>query len=118
MKKLLLVALVAFAGFNMVEARRGCSTNRCETSCEPKCEVKKACCIPAPRVVDCVSSVCEGEKPDLCGVIPAPRNVIKHVDTQITYTCAPLEGCAVPATEEQVEMFRQNGSVRPTTCCR
>lgn len=116
MKKLLLVALVAVSVVGLADAR-SCGKGRCETSCEPKC-APKACCIPAPRVVDCVSNVCEGEKPDLCGVIPAPRNVIKHVDTQITYSCAPLEGCAVPATEEQVEMFRQNGSVRPTTCCR
>lgn len=114
MKKLLLVALVAVSAFSLADAR---CRKSCETSCEPKC-APKACCIPAPRVVDCVSNVCEGEKPDICGVIPAPQNIIKHVDTQITYTCAPLEGCAVPATEEQVEMFRQNGSVRPTTCCR
>lgn len=117
MKKLLLVALVAVSVVGLADARCGKKSMSCATSCEPKSEAK-ACCIPAPRVVDCVTNVCEGEKPDLCGVVPAPRNVIKHVDTQITYSCAPLEGCAVPATEEQVEMFRQNGSVRPTTCCR
>lgn len=111
MKKLLVVALVAVSVVGLADARCG------RNSCAPvACEKRSSCCIPAPRVIDCVSNMCEGAMPDICGVVPAPRNVIKHIDTQITYSCAPLEGCAVPATAEQVEMFRANGSVRETTC--
>ena len=119
MKKLLLVALVAISGFSMVEARRGCSSGRCETSsCEPKCvKPEPVCCIRQPHIVGCTQTYDEGPKPDVCGAVPAPRDIEKHVHTSISYSCVD-NPCAAPITEDQLNFFKSIGSVRDTTCCQ
>ena len=118
MKKLLLVALVAATVAGTAEAgRRGC-----RTSCAPKCEKVQECnrsCIGKPRLVDCTfsNSCVEGEKPELCYLVPAPRNITKHTDVQtvITYSCADKPCCAVNPTAEQIEELRNTGAI-PSTC--
>lgn len=116
MKKLLVVALLAASIVSIADAR--CGKNRCapkKSECEP-C-VKTQCIRPACIVG--VDSTCdEGCMPDQCGAVPARRNVLKHVHTSVSYSCAPLEGCAVPATEEQVQAWKDMGSIPDTTTCR
>jgi hypothetical protein len=116
MKKLLLVALVAAMVAGTAEARR------CRSSCAPKCEPvceQRTSCIGKPRIVDCTfSNNCvEGEKPELCYLVPAPRNITKHTDVQtvITYSCADKPCCAVEPTADQVEQLRASGAI-PQTC--
>lgn len=121
MKKLLLVALVAAMVAGTAEARRCGQRNNCESKCEKVCETKceQRSCIGKPRLVDCTfsNSCVEGEKPELCYLVPAPRNITKHTDVQtvITYSCADKPACAVEPTLEQVEQLRASGAI-PQTC--
>lgn len=115
---LLVVALVAAAVVSNADARncskrRNCAT-QCETKCAPKCEQVK-CCIPAPHIVDCVTNVCEGEIPQLCSLKPARVNAIKHVDTNIYYTCAERGPCEVIPTQAQVDALIGMGAVPADT---
>lgn len=115
MKKLLVVALLAISFVGMSEARRCCKKKMsCETKCETPCVKKSVCCIPAPCIVGCENTRNEGCMPDICGVVPARVDVIKHVHTDVSYSCAGND-CAAPATPEQVEFFRSIGSV-PEGC--
>lgn len=117
MKKLLLVALVAAMIAGTAEARR-CGVKSCAPKCETRCEERRSC-IGAPRLVDCTYSqnCVEGPKPELCYLVPAPRNIVKHTDVQttITYDCACKPECAVDPTPEQVEQLRATGAI-PSTC--
>ena len=119
MKKFLLVALVAAMVAGTAEARRCGQRNDCAPKCEKVCAPVSKTCIGAARIVDCTYSddTSEGEKPDLCYVIPGRRDIVKHVHRtcDTSYSCAPLPCCAAPATAEQIEIFRNAGNI-PATC--
>lgn len=118
MKKLLLIALVAAMVAGTAEARHCGRRNSCAPKCEPVCE-QRSSCIGAPRIVECTSSsnCVEGDKPELCYLVPAPRNIVKNTDVQttITYSCACKPACAVDPTADQVEQLRASGAI-PQTC--
>lgn len=121
MKKLLLAAFVAALVAGTVEARRNCGRScdtKCEQVCETKCE-KRVNCMGKPRLVHqtCSNSCVEGEKPELCYLVPGPRNIVKHTDVQttITYSCDDKPCCAVNPTAEQIEELRATGAI-PSTC--
>ena len=110
MKKLFVVALLAASVVGMAEAR--CGSGRCaprREACAPVSCIRPAC------VVDCVSSTCEGEKPSVCALEAARVDVIKNVDTNIYYTCAPLKPCQVKPTQEQVDMLIGAGRLEAGT---
>lgn len=107
MKKLLMVALIATSFVGMVEAGR-CGKNNCERPCEQKCNKP---CIPAACIVGCENTMCEGEKPQLCALVPARVNVIKHVDTNISYSCADRPACSVIPSADQVNELVDAGIV-------
>lgn len=119
MKKLLLVALVAAMVAGTAEARRCGRRNECAPKCEKIQNCERVNCIGKPRLVDCTfsNSCVEGEKPELCYLVPAPRNITKHTDVQtvITYSCADKPCCAVEPTADQVEQLRASGAI-PQTC--
>ncbi len=109
MKKLLVVALLAASVVGMAEARcgsKGCYPKKkaCRTECPKRC-IRPAC------IVDCETSVCEGEMPQLCALEPARVDVIKHVDTNIFYTCADRGPCQVIPTQAQVDALIAEGSL-------
>jgi hypothetical protein len=119
MKKLLVVALLAASFVGMAEARR-CGRS-CAPVCAPVCAPKcaPAQCIGPARICEVTySNDCsEGEQPDLCYLVPARRNINKHVhrSEHITYTCGDKPACAVEPTPQQVEELRNAGSI-PSTC--
>lgn len=116
MKKLLLVALVAVSGFNMVEARRGgCSMNSCAPVCEtntcaPKCEQQK-CCIGAPVIVCRTVEESCGEMPQLCSLKPVRVHVNEHTQIIKTFSCAERGPCEVIPTQAQVDALVDMGAV-------
>ncbi len=119
MKKMLLVVALAAAVVSIADARCGrrnnsCAT-KCETQCAPKCETQQKCCIPSPVIVDCVTNVCEGEIPQLCSLKPARVNAVKHVDTNIYYSCAERGPCEVIPTQAQVDALIGMGAVPADT---
>jgi hypothetical protein len=115
MKKLLAVAmlLATVAGVEAVCGKgrsRNCSPCKTEVrECAPKNCLRPAC------VIDCVSNTCEGEKPQLCALEPARVDIIKHVDTNIYYTCAGPKGCQVVPTQEQVDQLIAGGHIPADT---
>lgn len=120
MKKLLLAAFVAALVAGTVEARH-CG-RRCETKCEPVCETKcekRTNCMGKAHIVECTSSsnCVQGDQPELCYLVPGPRNIAKHTDVQttITYSCVDKPCCAVDPTAEQVQQLRSMGAI-PESC--
>lgn len=118
MKKLLIIALVAISAVSIADARKRCGTKSCAApmrecapkKCAPRC-VEKVNCIRPACVVGCENSFCEGEKPSICALEPARVDVIKHVDTNVWYDCAPKKDCQVIPTQEQVDALIAQGSV-------
>jgi hypothetical protein len=120
MKKLLFVALVAALVAGTADARRrSCSNYSCEPKHEVKCERECGPCIGKPVCVENTTScnTNQGCPPELCYLVPAPRNVKKHthVETTITYSCADKPCCAVDPTQDQIEQLRASGAI-PATC--
>lgn len=123
MKKFLLVALMAAMVAGTAEAGRRCGKRNndcCETKCEVECAPVKKCCIRAPRIVGCTYSDdnSEGQKPDVCYLIPAPLEIEKHVHRtcHTSYSCVPND-CGVKPTAEQLQQLQAEGSIRSTTTC-
>lgn len=111
MKRLLVVALFAASLVGIADARCGRKDNCCpkKRSCEQRCEQKK--CIRPACIVGCENSHCEGEMPQLCALEPARVDVIKHVDTNVWYTCAERGPCQVIPTQAQVDALIAEGSL-------
>ncbi len=111
MKKLLIVALVAASFVGIAQARCGRNNNDCcpKKECKQRCEPKK--CIRAACIVGCETSQCEGDKPQICSLEPARVDVIKHVDTNVFYTCADRGPCQVVPTDAQVAELIADGSL-------
>lgn len=113
MKKLLLVALalgvVAGAEAKLFGGSR-CSNGGCSRKERTEERCAKSCLRPA-CVVKCENNTCEAEMPNLCALTPARVDVIKHVDTNIYYTCAPLGPCQVAPTDEQVKQLIEQGDL-------
>ena len=114
MKKLLVIALLSASLVGIAEARRRCGSNSCAPKCEVKCE-QRGYCIGAPCIVDTVCSSCEGPRPSLCALTPARVDLVKHVDTQTHYTCAPLKECQVKPEQWQVDQLISEGHLAEGT---
>lgn len=111
MKKLLIVALLAASIVSIAEAgrcRRNCGPCPAK-KCEQPCPQKK--CVGPPCVVDCTTSYCEGEKPDVCYLEPARANIIRHESTSVHFTCADPTDCQVVATDAQLSQLRADGHI-------
>jgi hypothetical protein len=119
MKKLLLVALVAAMVAGTAEARRGCGRRnecapKCEVECAPRCAEKQKCVGPARIACTTYSDdITEDKKPNFCYLVPSRRNLVKHVHKtcHTSYACAEKPCCAVDATEEQLNYFREIGAI-------
>ena len=120
MKKLLLIALAAAMFAGVAEARR-CGRNRCDKQvavCAPKCEQKSNCIGPARVTCTTYSNDCnEGPQPDVCYLVPARRNITKHIHRteETTYSCGEKPCCAVEPTEQQLNDLRDGGAI-PASC--
>ncbi len=113
MKKLLIVALLAASVAGIAEARCGrnndcCPKQSCRTECPKKC-IRPAC------IVGCETSQCEGDKPQICALVPDRVDVIKHVDTNVFYTCAERGPCSVVPTQAQVDALIGEGFLEKGT---
>lgn len=123
MKKLLFVVLVAAMVAGTAEARR-CG-RRCAPVCEervcaPRCEERTTCIAPA-RIVDCqyTCNKNEGLQPKVCYLVPAPRNIVKHVHVEesVSYSCACKPKCAVNPTQEQLNELENTGAIGEGYTC-
>jgi hypothetical protein len=118
MKKLLAVAMLLAAVANVEAGFFGgrCGKNR---NCSPcKTEVRECAptnCLRPACIVECTNNVCEGEKPQLCALEPARVDLIKDVNTTISYRCAGRKGCQVVPTQEQVEQLIAGGHIPADT---
>lgn len=117
MKKLLAVAMLLAAVANVEAGFFGgrCGKNRCERVCKTERVCEPVNCLRPACVVDCVTNVCEGPKPQLCALEPARVDIIKNVDTTISYTCAPRKGCQVAPTQEQIDELIGAGHIPADT---
>lgn len=125
MMKKLMIALVAISCIGSVDARscsngkKACKEVVCREVANEPCHIP---CIRPVCVVKCETSYCEGDKPSICALEPARVDVIKHVDTNVWYSCADKKECQVVPTQEQVDYLISIGSVpkgtKPCPPCR